>query len=161
MCNKTFSDQNKATGSKNKQTKQENITKILEKHQKTNDSIQLIQEIPSKTVENQLHQVLDAVIEVDKKCDFIKCKTKTNLVGQDCDHCRKRFCMKHTLPEIHGCGDAVKKDERAKFLKPIPYKTIRDRENLEKCHTKLEQKLKDMNLSRKAKPASTKSKSKK
>lgn len=127
----------------------------------TNSSSELIKNIPSNVVENKLDEVLDAVKIVDNTCDFEKCKTKTNLVGQDCNHCKKRFCFKHNLPEIHGCGEAVKKEERKNFLKPVPIKTIRAEEEHNKAKGRLDSKLKDMQRTRLAKaPGAGKSKKK-
>lgn len=54
---------------------------------------------------------------------------------------------------MHGCGDAVKRQEREQFLHPTPLKTIRQEAELKKARERMEQKLKDMNLARKAKPA--------
>lgn len=108
-----------------------------------------------------MDEVLSAVKEVDARCDFDKCKTKTNLIGQDCNLCKKRFCFKHNLPEIHGCGTAVKKEERKNFLKPVPIKTVRAEEEHKKAHVRLDSKLKDMQRTRLAKaPGAGKSKKK-
>ena len=57
-------------------------------------------------------EVLKKVTNSDTTCDFSRCKQKTVLMGQHCDLCKKRFCFKHGLPEIHGCGSAIRKFER-------------------------------------------------
>lgn len=120
----------------------------------TNDTRTLLEQIPSQIVELKLDDVLTAVKEVDNLCDYQRCKAKTTLMGQDCDHCKKRFCFKHGLPEVHGCGEAVKKEERKNFLKPKPLKTVRQEQDLAKAKVKLNAKLKDMQVSRMAKPSS-------
>uniref|UniRef100_A0A182J0U8 Uncharacterized protein n=1 Tax=Anopheles atroparvus TaxID=41427 RepID=A0A182J0U8_ANOAO len=80
---------------------------------------ELLQPIGTDVVEKNLNTVLDAVKTVDQTCDFKGCKQKTNLVGSDCSFCKERFCFRHGLPEIHGCGDAVKRKEREEFLHPM------------------------------------------
>lgn len=114
----------------------------------TNNTLELLEKIPSQVVEMKLDDVLTAVKDVDNLCDFTRCKTKTNLMGQNCDYCSKRFCFKHGLPEVHGCGEAAKKNERKLFLHPKPAKTIRQEEELEKAKKKLQAKLKDMQVGR-------------
>ncbi|KAL5288786.1 hypothetical protein ACFFRR_009164 [Megaselia abdita] len=117
----------------------------------TNSSAELIKNIPSDVVENNFDEVVKAIKTVDSTCDFEKCKTKTNLIGQDCNLCKKRFCFKHNLPEIHGCGNAIKKEERKNFLKPVPLKTIRAEEEHTKAKGRLDSKLKEMQETRLAK----------
>ncbi|XP_059608327.1 DNA-binding protein SMUBP-2 [Phlebotomus argentipes] len=127
-----------------------------------NDSGAMVKEIPTDVVNKNLTDVLDSVHIIDSLCDYKTCKQKTSLMGQDCDYCRKRFCFKHGLPEVHGCGEAIKKDERKKFLHPVPEKTRREAEDLAKLHVKLKENLKDMQKQRLAKPPKdTKGKSKK
>lgn len=69
-------------------------------------------------------------------------------MGQDCELCKKRFCFKHALPEVHGCGDAIKKEERKKFMHPKPAKTVREEKELAEAKKKLQSKLKDMQVGR-------------
>lgn len=102
-----------------------------------------------------------AVKQLDSTCDYTKCRAKTTLIFQNCTLCKQRFCFKHGLPEVHGCGDAVKRQEREQFLRPIPLKTIRQEAELKKARERMEQKLKDMSLARKAKPSTSDNKSKK
>ncbi|XP_052863005.1 DNA-binding protein SMUBP-2 [Anopheles cruzii] len=113
---------------------------------------ELLVPIDTDVVEKNLNKVLEAVKTVDQTCDFKGCKQKTNLVGTDCGHCRERFCFKHSLPEIHGCGEAVRRKEREEFLHPITGKARREREDKQKAQTRLSQKLKQMSLERKQKP---------
>eukprot|EP00002_Diphylleia_rotans_P020124 TRINITY_DN3900_c0_g1_i1.p1 TRINITY_DN3900_c0_g1~~TRINITY_DN3900_c0_g1_i1.p1 ORF type:complete len:1003 (+),score=233.75 TRINITY_DN3900_c0_g1_i1:48-3056(+) len=48
-------------------------------------------------------------------CAFPKCGKVANVVGVNCMHCRKRYCLAHNLAEIHGCGDAAKKVARTEW----------------------------------------------
>lgn len=110
---------------------------------------------------SNLFSVLAAVKQLDSTCDYARCKAKTTLMFQDCALCKQRFCFKHGLPEVHGCADAVKQKEREEFLHPKPLKTIRQEAELKKARERMDQKLKDMSLARKAKPGSGDKKSKK
>ncbi|POM74642.1 DNA polymerase alpha-associated DNA helicase A [Phytophthora palmivora] len=44
-----------------------------------------------------------------------RCKKSTTMLGSVCKFCKLKFCYDHALPEVHGCGDAVRKFERAAF----------------------------------------------
>ncbi|XP_068148253.1 DNA-binding protein SMUBP-2 [Drosophila tropicalis] len=121
----------------------------------TNDTLELLERIPSELVDLKLDDVLTAVKEVDNLCDYSRCKTKTSLMGQDCQHCKKRFCFKHGLPEVHGCGEEVKRDERKNFLHPKPMKTVRHEKEMENAKKRLDAKLKDMQVGRTQKAAGT------
>lgn len=61
--------------------------------------------------------------------------------------------MKHGLPEVHGCGEAIRKAERAEFLRPVPQKTRQREADTKKARERLEQRMKDLQLERRAKPA--------
>ncbi|CAC5372834.1 IGHMBP2 [Mytilus coruscus] len=55
--------------------------------------------------------------ELDSKCNFTKCKVKTLTLGHTCEFCQRRFCLNHSMAEVHGCGDAVKAHARATIIK--------------------------------------------
>ncbi|XP_058116973.1 DNA-binding protein SMUBP-2 [Anopheles ziemanni] len=114
---------------------------------------ELLQPIETDVVEKNLNTVLNAVKTVDQTCDFKGCKQKTNLVGSDCSFCKERFCFRHGLPEIHGCGDAVKRKEREEFLHPMTGKARAEQYEKQKAQVRLTQKLKQMGLERKQKPS--------
>lgn len=120
--------------------------------------MELLERIPSEVVDLNLDDVLTAVKTVDNLCDYARCKTKTSLMGQDCKHCNKRYCFKHGLPEVHGCGVEKKREARKEFLHPKPVKTIREEEELKNAKKKLNEKLKNMQVNRMQKPAETKKK---
>lgn len=116
---------------------------------KTNKTSEMLETISNATVNTKLDEVLQTVRQLDNTCDFSRCRTKTSLIGQDCTLCQQRFCMKHQLPEIHGCGGAIKKEQRTEFLKPRPTLPAALRRNEQKdAHARLEQKLKEMSLAR-------------
>ncbi|XP_053679350.1 DNA-binding protein SMUBP-2 [Anopheles nili] len=116
---------------------------------------ELLEPIKTEVVEKNLDTVLEAVKIVDLTCDFKGCKQKTNLVGTDCSFCKDRFCFKHSLPEIHGCGEAVKRKERELFLHPMTGKAKAEQYEKQKAQVRLTQKLKQMSLERKQKPSSS------
>ncbi|KAJ8919654.1 hypothetical protein NQ315_006181 [Exocentrus adspersus] len=95
-----------------------------------------------------LDEVLQKVTDVDTICHFTKCKNRTKDFAIQCKYCNKRFCTSHGLPEIHGCGEAVRRDEKRKFLHPD---VKLSQEKHSQAQTKLTMKLKQMQLERKAK----------
>lgn len=48
------------------------------------------------------------------KCNFRSCKERTTTVSSLCQHCHLKFCIKHGLPESHGCGEAARSSARSK-----------------------------------------------
>lgn len=118
---------------------------------KVNKTAEMLQTIPTAVVDNNLDSVLKTVTQMDNTCDFLRCRVKTSLIGQDCRLCKQRFCMKHQLPEVHGCGGAIKRTERAEFTRPrqsLPISAALRRNEHKDAHTRLEQKLKEMSLAR-------------
>eukprot|EP00042_Codosiga_hollandica_P051594 m.636558 g.636558 ORF g.636558 m.636558 type:complete len:182 (+) comp58311_c0_seq4:3790-4335(+) len=57
--------------------------------------------------------ILDAAIALNNSCWFTKCKEKVSLLGVTCPHCTYRYCMQHSMPEVHGCGDAARTAARS------------------------------------------------
>ena len=51
----------------------------------------------------------------DNTCSFPPCEKRVNLVGLSCQFCRRRHCMAHSLPEVHGCAEAAKKHSRGQL----------------------------------------------
>ncbi|KAJ8971152.1 hypothetical protein NQ314_000850 [Rhamnusium bicolor] len=95
-----------------------------------------------------IDEILEKVTTVDNTCSFTKCKNRTKDIAIHCKYCNKRYCTTHGLPEIHGCGEAVKRDEKRKFLHPD---TKLSNEKHSQAQTKLNMKLKQMQLERKSK----------
>ena len=40
-----------------------------------------------------------------KRCAMNGCKEKVTMIGHDCIHCNKRFCIKHCSMESHCCKE--------------------------------------------------------
>lgn len=110
------------------------------------------QNLREATASSNLDSVLDKVKKIDNTCSFVKCKNRITDFAIHCKYCNNRFCTTHGLPEIHGCGEAVRRDEKRKFHHPEP--TLSKSEH-EKANTKLSMKLKQMQFERKAKQASS------
>ncbi|KAF5304416.1 hypothetical protein FQR65_LT07946 [Abscondita terminalis] len=106
------------------------------------------QNLRNATKSDDLDAVLENVKKIDTTCCYTKCKKRTSDFSIDCKYCGSKFCTTHGLPEIHGCGDAVKRDERQKFLHP---QVKLSQHKHEQASDKLAAKLKQMQFERKAK----------
>ena len=62
--------------------------------------------------EEDLDKLLESFNKLDNVCNQEKCKEKISVLGVTCPHCRTRFCLSHGMPEVHGCGDAAKREAR-------------------------------------------------
>lgn len=108
----------------------------------------LKQDLEQATSKGDLDTVLNNVKKLDNTCAFHKCKTKTNDIAIHCKYCNGRFCTTHGLPEIHGCGEAVRRDEKRKYLHP---ETKLSNDAHQQASTKLNMKLKQLQQERKSK----------
>ena len=62
--------------------------------------------------EEDIDKLIATFDKIDNVCNFDGCKVKIATLGVQCDFCRLRFCLKHSLPEAHGCGDAARQAAR-------------------------------------------------
>ncbi|XP_059090373.1 DNA-binding protein SMUBP-2-like [Tigriopus californicus] len=62
--------------------------------------------------EEDIDQLLASFSKIDNVCNGEKCKAKILNLGVTCQFCRVRFCIEHSLPEAHGCGDAARRAAR-------------------------------------------------
>lgn len=132
--------------------------KIHEIYQtRTNQSKELIDQVPKEVVADKLSDVVESVNLLDGLCQFQKCKTKVSLIGFPCKHCSHTYCVVHNLPEVHGCGEICKRQEQKDFkAKSKPEeKAKKKRQDLQKS---LSGKLNQLERERKAKPSSSKHK---
>jgi ATP-dependent RNA/DNA helicase IGHMBP2 len=63
---------------------------------------------------------LDALIAQNKRCFYLingiqPCTNNVEVLGIVCKFCEQKFCTKHVLAEIHGCGDRASEDAKIKF----------------------------------------------
>lgn len=105
--------------------------------------------------EENIDKVLENVKKVDNTCKYTKCKNRINDFAIDCKFCKNRYCITHGLPEIHGCGEAVRREEKREFLHP---NTKLSKSLHEGAQTKLTMKLHQMQLERKSKQGKQKKK---
>lgn len=110
--------------------------------------------------EEDLDGILSQFRQLDTVCNFATCKTNITLMGQQCTLCLRRFCLSHRLPEIHGCGDAIRRQARSATLKqgfiapgslPAKPKAI-DASKRAHLQRKLDKKLQDMSTKRAGNP---------
>nr|XP_023027798.1 DNA-binding protein SMUBP-2 [Leptinotarsa decemlineata] len=104
-----------------------------------------------------IDDVLEKVEAIDNKCSFTACKNRTKFFAIDCKFCKGRFCTTHGLPEIHGCGEAVRREERKKFEHPGPQMS---QQKHSENQAKLAMKLRQIQLERKPKGSKSKEKKK-
>lgn len=66
-------------------------------------------------------EFLERQAKNSNKCSFqggaaaSRCKKTISMMGSLCKFCKLKFCYEHGLPEVHGCGDAVRQFERVQF----------------------------------------------
>lgn len=106
--------------------------------------------------EEDINAVLAEFRQLDTVCNYAVCKTNITLMGQQCTLCMHRFCLSHRLPEIHGCGDAIRRQARSTTLKqgfvtpgslPTKPKAI-DASKRAHIQRKLDKKLQEMSIKR-------------
>lgn len=64
-----------------------------------------------------------------------RCRTSIAMLGHVCQFCHLKFCLDHAIPEVHGCGDAVRTFARRAFQTnklPRSNMTMDQRKKLEK-----------------------------
>ena len=113
-------------------------------------------EIKKEKKTENIDDVLSEFRQLDNVCNYATCKTGISLMGQQCKLCVRRFCLSHHLPEIHGCGDAIRKEARSVTLKqgfvapgtiPVKPKAV-DAAKRAHLQRKLDKKLQDMSTQR-------------
>ena len=67
-------------------------------------------------VDDDLDTLLAEMTLADATCKFPKCSKNVSLLGVRCLYCSKRYCMAHSVAEVHGCGEAAKLQAR-KYLR--------------------------------------------
>ena len=101
---------------------------------------------------DDLDSLLAEVTLEDATCKFQRCSKHVSLLGIQCKFCKKRYCMEHSLPEIHGCGDAARQQSR----RDIDREVRRQAQGLtdvrrSQLQTKLTKKLEEKSSSRRCK----------
>lgn len=63
--------------------------------------------------EEDFDVLIAAAMKENVSCAFACCKESTATLGQNCPFCARRYCLRHHIPEVHGCGDMAKARARA------------------------------------------------
>merc|ERR1719481_388421 len=89
---------------------------------------------------------------------FPKCKKLVATLGVTCKFCGLRFCLNHSMPEIHGCGEEARKAARQQISREgrlVPgsgtYQKKVDKDKRAQLEKKLEKKLGEKNDQRQRK----------
>jgi len=105
---------------KTTQTKPKKKKKTPVKQKEQNISSQN-QVNPVNSIEKQdTVDILEAAIESNKLCNFTGCKQSIQILGKLCYFCGFKYCLTHSMPEIHGkdtCGVEMKRKARSTWLK--------------------------------------------
>ena len=113
---------------------------------------------PAGQPEEDFDAVLAAAVKENTTCSVDRCKENAKILGQNCPFCGRRFCISHSMAEVHGCGAAAKSHARQMISregvlyqgsgvpdkKPDPVKRAH-------LHRKLETKLENLSSKRKTK----------
>jgi len=111
----------------------------------------------SKTGEDDDMEVLNAALRNNQHCAFncgksqIVCKENISLYGTICSLCKLKFCLKHRLPENHGCGGDAKKQARKQHRIQAGGTTGNNNKNGKKSDQILRDKLREKSNKRKKK----------
>lgn len=82
------------------------------------------------------------------------------MMGSVCRFCKLKFCYTHAMPEIHGCGDAIREFERTQFTQQMRA-PVSDKKPLTADKRKLLKKKLEEKVTEKTATRTTKAKSKK
>ena len=110
----------------------------------------------SKDVDD-LDSLLAEVSLSDSMCHFPKCKKSVGLIGARCSFCGFRFCMGHSIPEVHGCSAAAKRHARQALSKEAGHGAKArhlDADRRAQLQKKLGRKIEDLSTPQKKKSAS-------
>ena len=70
-----------------------------------------------KSAEEDVDEILREFRQLDTVCNYVNCKTSVTCIGQQCQFCQRRFCLSHHIPEVHGCGEACRRQARSATLR--------------------------------------------
>jgi len=84
-------------------------------HMETVQREKKIKKKKSKTKDNyddDFDQLCESFQKLDSVCNFPRCKTLVATLGVNCTYCLVRFCLTHSMAEVHGCGQEARKVAR-------------------------------------------------
>eukprot|EP00088_Acartia_fossae_P006397 TRINITY_DN12950_c0_g1_i6.p1 TRINITY_DN12950_c0_g1~~TRINITY_DN12950_c0_g1_i6.p1 ORF type:complete len:989 (-),score=212.71 TRINITY_DN12950_c0_g1_i6:60-3026(-) len=116
---------------------------------------------PKNSNDEDFDTICEEFENMNKVCNFTGCKTKVSIIGANCAHCRVRFCLNHSMAELHGCGEAARIAARQQLFKDkqvVPgsgsIKKGLDATKRAQIQRKLDKKLENLADSRKSKAPS-------
>ena len=118
---------------------------------KSKPKVKAVKKNPSKEADD-LDSLLAEISLSDSTCKYADCKKSVSLVGTKCTFCSDRFCMSHSIPEVHGCAAAAKKHATHQLSKELRHGTRPRRLDADKktqLQKKLDRKIKDLSTPRK------------
>lgn len=69
----------------------------------------------STNEDTDLDSLIAEMTATDKRCGYPECRKEVSMLGMKCQFCCRRFCVSHSLPEVHGCGEPAKRHARQQF----------------------------------------------
>ena len=63
--------------------------------------------------DDDFDSIVSAFADKNKRCNLKGCKDTNSLMLQICNFCHSCFCLKHFIPEVHGCGRDAHQQARA------------------------------------------------
>jgi len=111
-----------------------------------------------KSSDDDFESLCEEFQKLDQVCNFPKCKKLVSTLGVTCKFCGLRFCLNHSMPEIHGCGEEARKAARQQISREgrlVPgsgtYQKKVDKDKRAQLEKKLEKKLGEKNDQRQRK----------
>lgn len=97
-------------------------------------------------------QLCEQFQELSKVCNYDGCKVKVATIGANCSYCRVRFCLSHSMAELHGCGEAVRRDRAVNTTSSSSSRSL-DPTKRKHLSRKLNKKIDSLSDNRRTKPS--------
>ena len=72
---------------------------------------------PATKEDDDFDSLCNQFQKLDKVCNFPKCKALVATIGVTCKFCGVRFCLTHSMAEVHGCGEAARTAARQQITR--------------------------------------------
>ncbi|XP_012613016.2 DNA-binding protein SMUBP-2 isoform X1 [Microcebus murinus] len=72
----------------------------------------MVIDLPS---EEDFDALVSAAVRADNTCGLPACTASVATLGQLCQLCGRRYCFRHHLPEVHGCGERARAHARQRI----------------------------------------------
>jgi len=71
--------------------------------------------------EDEFDELCQSFQKLDKVCNYPRCKTLVATLGVNCTFCLVRFCLTHSMAEVHGCGQEARRVARQQMTREGKY----------------------------------------